>query len=645
MKKIFLLIFLLSIIFSQTDRAELRLLKIFSSNMILQRNISIPIWGWAKENSSVTIEFNGNKISAGTNGTGEWKVYLPTCNAGGPFEMVIMEVLNENEISRVTFHNIMIGDVWFASGQSNMEWKVSQSMNAKSEIKNACYPNVRFFQVPHAIENEPRQDVKSGEWKLCDSTSVKEFSAAAYFFARQLHQEQNVPIGIIQATWGGTPVEAWTSKEMLMSYPETKKIVLQNVAASLNKTAFDKDISNEKIFWEIAYNSMNGLNLGFIKNDFDDSSWKKIDMPNVFRDVEKPFYEGVDWLRKYVEIPASMIGKDLRLSLGFPEMMYYMYFNEKTICEKVWNAEKKHVYKIPAGVVKQGKNVLALRLAELWGGGGLNPPADSLYITDSKTKIPLTGEWRYVRNAEPAIPKIMNYHKYPTFLFNGMINPVASYGIKGFIWYQGEDNVDNPYQYRTLFPMMINDLRIRWQQGNLPFIYVQLANYLKRSKEPSESKWAELREAQTMTLAYPNTGMATIIDIGEADNIHPLNKQEISYRLSLAANKIAYDKELVYSGPMFRSMKIDGDAIRIKFDHIGSGLIIKGKENLTGFAVAGEDKKFYWADAVINGDEVIVKSAKVSKPSAVRYAWADNPECNLYNKENLPTVPFRTDEW
>jgi sialate O-acetylesterase len=295
--------------------------------------------------------------------------------------------------------------------------------------------------------------------------------------------------------------------------------------------------------------------------------------------------------------------------------------------------------------VQRGENTIAVRVAMLWGGGGLNPPAEDLYVTDGASTVSLAGNWLYKKDLETAFPKILNYQYYPTVLFNAMINPLIPYGIKGFIWYQGESNAGAAYDYRTLFPMLITDWRKRWQQGNLPFLYVQLANFKKVQPLPGESDWAELREAQTLTLSLPNTGMACIIDIGEANDIHPKNKQEVGRRLALIANKQVYKQAGVASGPVYKNFLKEGDRIRINFAHTGSGLSTTDGKEVTGFAIAGKDKKFYWAKAIIEGDQVIVYSDKVAAPEAVRYAWADNPVCNLVNSERLPAIPFRTDEW
>ena len=638
--KIVILFFLIS---SWYCKAQITMPRIFSDNMVLQRNTPIPIWGNADTASLITIEFCKNTYTTHVNSLSKWMIYLPKMDAGGPYTLIIKEIKNNKIITEKQFQNVMIGDVWFASGQSNMELRLQESLNPKDEIAQAQNPNIRFFQVPHAIETIPQNDFKSGSWKQCDSTTVGDFSAVAYYFSKQIQQEQNVAIGIIESTWGGTPVEAWTSKEILTTIPELATKISQNEAANINNNSFALDKENEKLFFDIALNSLNGLQLHYTENSFIDTSWKTISMPKAFKEIDSS-YQGILWLRKTIQIPKSMQGKDLQIHLGYPDMLYNLYFNNHEICKNVWNAEKKHTYTIPSQYILKNNNLITLRLAVMWGGGGLNEPADGIYLTDKSQKISLAGDWKYIENAEQPFPIIKNYQKYPTYMFNGMINPIIPYALKGFLWYQGEENAWKPNTYITMFPLLIQDWRQRWNQGNLPFIYVQLPNFMKRKQNPSESDWSIIREAQAKALSIPNTAMATTIDLGEWDNIHPKNKEEVAYRLALAANHVAYSKDIVYSGPMFNSMEIEDSSIRIHFTNTGGRLVSKGSFDVTGFSIAGADGKYYWATASIDGDDVIVESKNVSKPKSVRYAWGDNPECNLYNKEGLPAVPFRTDK-
>ncbi len=622
--------------------AQTSLPYVFSDHMVLQRNKPIPVWGTADPTQTITVKLGENSETTITDKKGKWCIYLPEMKAGGPYMMEI--VSNGNTDTKISYTDILIGDVWVASGQSNMEWQVQQSMDADKEIAAANYPDIRFFVVPHDKRISPQNNTLKASWEVCDTASVKNKSAASYFFARDLQPEINVPIGILQATWGGTPVEAWTSREQLLASPYTHQKVIDN--DSVSPDHFIKDSLDLIKFWDIVYNPKNKTDDIVPKPKYKDNDWQKMEMPKTFKDWDMPFYEGMVWFRKTITIPKDMTGKDLSIYLGLPEMNYSLYFNGEEICKTVWNANLTHNYTIPSSLVKKGENTIAVRFAVLWGGGGFNPPAENMYITDGEQKISLAGDWKYKKDLEPTIPKINNYHQFPSYLFNAMVNPIIPYGIKGFLWYQGENNVDNALEYRELFPDMISDWRIRWQQGYLPFIFVQLANYMKTDSVPSESNWALLREAQAMATEQPNTGMACIIDIGEENTIHPLNKQEVGRRLSLIAEDLVYNHDLQSSGPVFKySILQKTGKIIIGFDQTGSGLYVRNDETLKGFAIAGEDKIFHWADASISGNTVIVSSPNVKNPVAVRYAWGDNPICNLINKEGLPAQPFRTDEW
>jgi len=621
--------------------AQVSMPKVFSNHMVLQRDMEIPIWGNAPARTQVTAVLGDAQTKGIAGENGKWMLHLPPFKAGGPYKLIVFQTGKPDQ--KIEFDDVLVGDVWLASGQSNMEWQVQQANDAAKEIKQADYPNIRFFFVAHNKSVKPESDVLGGSWKVCDSVNIKTSSAVAYYFARKIHTDIHVPIGILQTTWGGTPVEAWTSKEMLLSSPITRSTVLAN--DSVTAQHFVKDSLDLVRFWDIVYQPKNQTEKTVTQASYDDSKWAEVKMPSVLKASGISAYEGMIWLRKIVDIPAGFATKDVTLHLGHPEMNYSVYINDKEICKTIWNANENHTYTIPAGVLHTGKNIIAVRMAYLWGGGGFNPPAEEMYISDGSTRLSLAGEWKYKKELEPSLPKIHNYHYYPTYLYNAMLNPIIPYGLKGFLWYQGEANDTLAYNYRTLFPMMISDWRIRWQQGYLPFLYVQLPNYKKRQTEPMESEWAELREAQAMTLAQPNTGMVCAIDLGEAKTIHPTNKQDVGFRLALLADKVAYQKDIIASGPLFSSYKIEGNMIRISFSGSRSGL--KTKDNLSPreFTIAGADKKFYRAIARIIGDELIIRSDKVANPVAVRYAWCDNPDCNLISAEGFPAIPFRTDQW
>ncbi|HET9571042.1 MAG TPA: sialate O-acetylesterase [Bacteroidales bacterium] len=630
------------LLFAMLASAQISVPKVFGDSMVMQRGLRIPVWGKGVPGTSIVAQLGNAVVKTKADKDGKWMVHFPKLKAGGPYSLTIVEVGKPK--TKIEFNEILIGDVWLASGQSNMDMQVQQIQDAKNEIAKANYPQIRFIIVGQGVKLTPQDDLISGKWKVCNPTNAKDFSAVAYFFARKIHFDQNVPIGIVQPSQGGTPVEAWTSREKLLSSPITR--VKVHSVDTLTTMHFVKDSLSWVRLWGIVYNPQNSLiEKSISSTNYDDSTWPKVEMPRLIKDFGIGTYEGMVWMRKKILVPESFFGKDLTLNIGHPEMNYSLYFNGVEICKIVWNSNKSHTYSIPAEIVKRGENVLALRVTMMWNGGGINPPAEDLFLADGISKISLAGTWLYQKNLEPAFPKIFNYQYYPTVLFNAMIHPLIPFGIKGFLWYQGEANDSVAYYYRKMFPMMISDWRKRWGQGNLPFLFVQLTNYKKVQPKPVESEWAELREAQAMTLSQPNTGMACIIDIGDAENIHPTNKQEVGRRLALAANKLVYKQKILASGPMFKNYKIDGSKILIEFSNLGNSLKTSDGKDVLGFAIAGEDKKFYWAKAKIEGERVVVYSEKVIKPVAIRYAWADNPVCNLINSDGLPAVPFRTDQW
>ncbi len=640
--RIALAVFTVAQFFQTLSYAQITLPKVFGDNMVLQRGITIPVWGKASPGALVVATLGKATIKAKTDMEGKWIVHFPKLKAGGPYNLKISES-GKPEFA-ITLKEILIGDVWLASGQSNMEWQVQQAKDAPNEIAKADFPQIRFLQVEHDIKFTPQSGFSAGKWKRCDTSNIKQFSAVAYYFARKIHQEQNVPIGIIQSTWGGTPVQAWTSREMQLASPVTRAKTLANDTLTQNNIV--KDSLDMIRFWDVVYHPQSNWDKTVPLPEYDDAGWTVVEMPRLIKDFGIGKYEGMMWLRKKIMLPPSFAGKTLVLNIGHPEMNYSLYFNGVEICKTIWNSNPKHSYTIPASLVKNGENSIAIRMAMLWGGGGLDPSAvNAYYITDGDSKVSLAGKWLYNKNIEPTMPQIHNYQNYPATLFNAMINPLIPFGVRGVIWYQGEANDSAAYRYRELFPMLINDWRQRWHQGNLPFLYVQLANFKKENPLPSESEWAELRESQTLTLSQPNTGMACIIDVGDANSIHPINKQEVGRRLALIAEKDVYGENIIASGPMYKNFVVKRKEIIINFTDTGSMLTTRDAASLKGFAIAGDDRKFYWAQARIDGNKVIVSSDKVNVPVAVRYAWADNPVCNLANTQGLPAVPFRTDTW
>ena len=636
--------------------SELKLPAIFSDNMVIQRDRKIPIWGWAKPSERVTVTFCSQQVEAVSDKNGNWIVELGPFSAGGPFEMEI------SGDKKIILKNVMIGDVWLCSGQSNMEMTVGgagQVNNYQKEMAEAKYPNIRFFAVAHTKSDIPAKDVTGSGWMECSPQSVEKFSATAYFFGRHIHKHLNVPVGLICSTWGGTPVETWISKDSIKTHPDFKSLIKEMDSKPMDLDEAKKEYEKELSLFA---KEIDNKDLGIREGDenwanpfYNDSDWKTMQIPHIWETMGYPNFDGVVWFRKDVDIPSSWAGRDLIISLGAVDDEDISWFNGKMIGKnRIWYISR--AYKIPCSIVKPGRNVIAVRVLDTGGNGGMGgePEQLKLEVKDNKGEkaIPLTGLWKYkvsvnLKSLKISPPINPESKIRPSILYNGMIAPLIPYGIRGVIWYQGESNATRAFQYRRLFQMLIQDWRRHWKGEDFPFLFVQLASFKAVQPEPEEDDWAELREAQTMALSLPNTGMAVTIDIGDAKDVHPKNKQDVGNRLALAARAIAYGENVVYSGPIYKkgSMEIEGNKIRLGFNHTGGGLIVKDGGELKGFAVAGNDKNFYWANAKIEEDTVVVSSEKVKKPVAVRYGWAANPICNFYNKENLPASPFRTDKW
>ena len=613
--------------------AEVSVARIFSDHMVLQRGINVPVWGTASPGEKITIEINGLLCTAVAGKDGNWKAYLPVFEAAGPYELMIK---GSNEIR---FTDVLFGDVWLASGQSNMAWRLDNVNNADEEVANAGNANIRLFTVPRRVGWDPKADLQEGNWEVCTPETAKSFSAVAYFFGKELSQDINVPIGLINCSWGGTVAEAWTSSEMLQTLPDFRERVVELNDGPSWESDIEANAQRQRDKNDIISNSFNGIEEGVHKINYNSTDWPVVIAPNWEEELD-----GVIWMRKVVEIPKEFKGMEVKFDLGRIDNHAIVYFNEQEL--GMSGAPKFAEFTVPPKLVKPGKNVIAVRLLHRWASPNFKGPEErmKLYAPNGAVLESLAGPWKYNANLEPAFPEIIGYQNFPMSLFNGMVHPIIPFGIKGVIWYQGESNASRGHQYRKLFQSMIEDWRVRWGLEYFPFLFVQLANYMDIPEQPVEDEWAELREAQTMALKLPNTGMAVTIDIGEMFDIHPRNKQDVGHRLALAAKKIAYQQELVYSGPLYKSFEINGSEIEIVFDHVGRGLEARGGQ-LTGFQIAGADRKFYWAKAQIVGGEVFVSSDKVVAPVAVRYGWAINPACNLYNKNGLPASPFRTDDW
>ena len=629
--------------FSTIGGAQVTLPPFFNCNMVLQQGIPIPVWGWASPGEKVSVTFNNKTVTTKAGKDGKWKVSLQAMNYGGPYKMVI-----KGKNLR-TIENILIGEVWICSGQSNMEFHLSSAINAEAEIAASNYPEIRLFTVKKRIAKTPQENLEEGDWWECSPVSSPNFSAVAYFFGRTLYQKLKVPIGLINTSWGGTVAETWMSPDAIAKNPDfapmlenLKKIDLNEYGKSVEKelrdrlgeyATTDQGTKDNQPVWAAP--------------ELDDKSWKTMPVPGF---IEKNGLQGVDgiiWFRKNVELDAAQAGKSATLELSKINDSDVTYVNGVKVGETIQKAEAKRSYTIPEGVLKTGKNNITVRVEDLGGNGGICGDAKEMKILVAAKSIPLTGDWKY-KIGVLKVNTSLGPNSYPTLLFNGMINPLVPYGIKGAIWYQGEGNAGRAFQYRRVFADLIKDWRVQWDQGDFPFLFVQLANFMKADSLPAESTWAELREAQSMTLSLPKTGMASAIDIGDAVDIHPKDKQTVGKRLALSALNVAYRQKVENMGPVYKKMKVNGNKVELTFDHVGTGLKVKDKYSyVKGFALAGKDHKFYWAKATItNSNTVDISAPEVPEPVAVRYGWANNPaDVNLYNSEGLPADPFRTDKW
>ncbi|MCA9735209.1 MAG: sialate O-acetylesterase [Deferribacteres bacterium] len=634
--------------------SEIKLPKIFADNMVLQRDIPVKIWGWAESGEEVSIAIQDQVLSAIADESGKWHVTLAPMPAGGPFQITIS---GENTIQ---LQNILFGDVWVCSGQSNMYFRTAAAKNAYIDINNANYEKIRVFQIDKAANYLPKDDLDSGEWLECSPETVRRFSAVAYFFGREIHKDLDVPIGLIHASWGGSKIQAWLDGETMKKFADYHRQVEEVEQTPDYFEKLEKEYTDKggNLLIKAIYQQDPGFKPDGTLSDsefFADNDWKEIKVPGYWEESRLPGYDGTVWYRKRFEIPEAFQIKDLQLDLGWIDDYDFTFFNGKRVGENFYKGNERR-YLIPKDNVKAGMNEIVVCVYDTDGFGGFWGPRKShLKINDDATqlRIDLQGLWQFKQGislqnlVKPDKNKQPRKRDIPAFLYNAMISPLTQFTIKGAIWYQGESNAGNASEYTHLFPAMIEGWRQAWKQGDFPFFFVQLAGYGFPNKKPGQSGWAELREAQLKTLSLPNTGMAVTIDLGDKMDIHPTNKQEVGRRLALSASKVAYGKDVVYSGPVYDSMEIKDGKIYINFRHIGSGLVTKDKFGyLKEFAIAGADKNFVWAKAFIQDNQVVVFCEDVKEPVAVRYSWSSNPsQANLYNKEGLPASPFRTDSW
>lgn len=624
----------------------LRLPRLISDGMVLQRDKDIKIWGWALPGETVTVSFMGQTYSSTADAKGKWEVLLPKLPAGGPHSMEITA-----SQQRIIVKDILIGDVWVCSGQSNMVIPMERVKDIyEDEIAHCDNPLIRQFTVPDRYDfNGPREDLDGGIWEPLNADTVLRFSAVGYFFAKALFAKYGIPIGLIKACVGGTPIEAWMSEEVVRQFPGNMEIVEQLRVDGYIDTIKQMEEAKVRAWYESIDENDKGIqkdHVPWFAPEYDASDWARVKLPASWKEMGLDSVKGAVWFRKEIDVPAFMAGKPAKLYMGTIVDSDRTYVNGVLVGSTSYRYPPRK-YEVPAGLLKAGKNVITVRVISNDGNGEF--VKGKIYkLFGHGYEINLEGEWQYRVGAaiDEPLPTVTFFQYKPTGLFNGMIAPLLNYGIKGVIWYQGESNTDDPKGYCEKFCAMIADWRKKWGQGDFPFLYVQLANFMEAKDQPSESQWAQLREEQRRALCLPNTGMAVAIDLGEWNDLHPLNKKDVGERLALLARKLAYgEKDLVASGPLYKSMRVEGNKAIIEFSNIGSGLMVKGGGQLKHFAIAGRDKKFVWAKAIIEDDRVVVWHDDIPNPVAVRYAWADNPEgANLYNREGLPASPFTTEE-
>ncbi|MEX2369898.1 MAG: sialate O-acetylesterase [Bacteroidales bacterium] len=625
---------------------------IFGDHMVLQANKPVNIWGKATPSARITVLFRDQEVTAKTGKDGHWKVVLDEETYGGPDALVI-----SSSFDTIIFSDVLTGEVWICSGQSNMEMPMISNWanlnNAEEEVANADYPDIRLFTVERNLTFSPVDTIRTNGWNACIPEIAKDFSATGYFFGRKIHKELKVPVGLIQTAWGGTVAEAWTSKTALGSMRDFDEKLAALELVSGNQTEIeqkyreDMEAQQEEII-QLDPGLKDGASV-YATEAVDTESWLSVDLPVMWEETELGNFDGSGWFVKDVELPESFAGKPVLLSYGAPDDYDEAWFNGVKVGEdRRW--DKVREYEVPSELVQPGMNRIVIRILDNTGGGGFMSEEKDFYIKSENGRVIFIAQgWKAAKGFDFRDVKTNPVSPYNpnqvSVLYNAMIHPLIPFTIRGATWYQGESNAGRAYQYRKLFSLMINDWRTSWGQDDFPFLFVQLAGFQRTNSIPVEDTWAELREAQTMALELPNTGMAVAIDIGDALDIHPGNKQDVGKRLALNALALVYGKDIPYSGPVYRTIDRSDKTISIGFDHVYEGLQTRDGAPLKGFSIAGEDKVFYWADAEIHGGKVEVSSPSVPDPVAVRYGWSINPECNLENSAELPASPFRTDNW
>jgi sialate O-acetylesterase len=626
---------------AQTPSLKLPLL--FGDGMVIQRGKPVVVWGWAAPAAEVIVAFRGRTARITAGARGDWKTSLSPGTAGGPFELVV-----RSGPQRIALHDVLVGDVWVASGQSNMEWPVAQVNNAAAEIAAAHDSLIRHFKVPQSFADSPEADLAGGRWTPADPKHVAEFTAVGYFFARDLRTALRIPIGLINTTWGGSNIETWISRDAQRisdsawktSRAEEERRLTEQRAAIREKIGglptMDSGLVNGAALWA--------------DPAFDDAAWRSLRVPAYWESEGFAGLDGVAWYRFAFDLSEREARGTAALDLAAIDDDEITWINGVEVGRTAgYNLSRS--YRLPPGALHAGRNLVAVRVSDWGGGGGINGPVTLAF--DDGSRRSLAGTWRF-KVAEVSIqPDGQRINKIPSVLYNKMLNPLLPFPVKGIIWYQGESNANNMQQaaaYRDQFTTLIRSWRGAWTAAgdSLPFLWVQLPNFGRPdSVPPAQAAWAMQRESMTAALSLPRTGQAIAIDLGGADELHPRNKQDVGARLARVARRVVYGERTLSSGPTYRSHTTRGDTVIVDFANVGKELVARSSDaHVGGFAIAGADRTFVWADAKIAGNRVYVWSDRVKRPVAVRYAWANNPDrANLYNRDGLPAAPFRTDRW
>ena len=626
--------------------AQLKVANVFGDHMVLQRDKPIAIWGWDTPNETVSVHFNGQKYHAVAGSDGKWNLQMPALPAGSGALKLKVSDTDES----VEFEDILMGDVWLCSGQSNMEYNLARVENGADEVALASYPSIRHISVPRDFSLTPVKDFKDNEWEVCSPATAGDFTAVGYFFARKLTQELGVPVGLIHSSWGGSHIETWISKEAMLQSELLKEYAEQ---MPKNETEMQANMKRAmvKFFMKDEHANISDIDeTAYLDENYDYSTWPELLAAGGWVWYGPQFYRGNAYAQRYIDIKAENVDKPSEIRLGHSRGEHSFYVNGKLVNKNYYTDEV--VLTLPPNTWKAGKNSLLIKLSpnedDFVKSLGFQGNYDQMNLKIGNQIIPLMNQkWRAMAawNEPHYFQGWMNSEG--TLLYNAMIAPLVGVSLKGALWYQGESNAGRAYDYRTAFPLMIKNWRKEWGE-DFPFYWVQLSTYGPFNDSNTGSAWAELREAQDMTLALPNTGQAITIDVGNPYDIHPTNKQDVGLRLALQALHHTYGfNDLVYQGPRFQNLTVKGSNAIVHFNHIGSGLKVTGRfQNVNGFEIAGADQQFYFAKGELVGNTVVLSNKNVKKPVAVRYAWSDSPEeANLFNKEGLPAAPFRTDDW